>query len=84
MTLEEFQHDPMIRNLLKEGFLYPKLTTYIEMYQYYRSKVKSLGNTKGKKMIAITWTGDGFRVSDTTVYVAIKKVKSLEDQIKDK
>lgn len=84
MTLEEFNQNPMIRNLLKEGFLSPKLTTYIEMYQYYHSKLKSLNNTKGKKMIAITWTGEGFRVSDATVYVAISKVKSLEDQIKDK
>ncbi len=84
MTLDEFKRDPIITTLLKEGFMYPKLITYIEIYQYYQSKLKALGNTKGKKSIAITWTADGFKVSETTIYVMIKKIKYLEVQIKDK
>jgi len=76
MTLVEFQKDPIMRSLLREGFLYPKLTKYIEMFMYYESKLLS-----GKKSEAITWTADVFGVSETTIYVVIKKISTLKEDI---
>lgn len=79
MTLEEFRHHDTIRTLLSEGFISSKISRYIEMYQYYQAKII----TGAKKTPAITSTADDFRVSEITVYAAIKKVQALELAIKD-
>lgn len=77
MTLSEFQKNDTVRVLLCEGFMYPKINTYIEMFLYFESKIKS----GIKKSVAITWTADNFRKSETTIYEVIKRIAALQSHI---
>ena len=77
MTLAELKSNPMCKALLAEGFIYPKINTYIEMYLYYDSKIQS----NVKKSLAITWTADMFNMSETTIYTVIKRVSALQQAI---
>lgn len=74
MTLSEFQENLTVRVLLREGFMYSKINTYIEMYLYLESKIAS----GTKKSIAITWTADAFNTSETTIYEVIKRIRALK------
>lgn len=79
MTLAELQSNPVCKALLTEGFLYPTINSYIEMYLYYESRLHS----GGRKSLAITWTADAFRVSDSTIYTVIKRISAVQELIRD-
>ena len=67
----------MCKALLTEGFIYPKINSYIEMYLYFDSKMQS----GVKKSVAITWTADMFSMSETTIYTVINRVSALQQII---
>jgi hypothetical protein len=77
MNLSDLQTNKLLKALLREGFMYPKINQYIEIFLYYDSKIKS----GIKKSLAITWTADNFRLSEVTIYTIIKRITALQEQL---
>ena len=78
MKLLELQKSKEHKILMRNGFMYPKLNRYIEIYFYLQAKIKS----GEKKTDAITWTAEQFGIkSDKTIYEIIKKIEQLNKEL---
>lgn len=77
MKLVELQKSKEHKILLRNGFLYPKINFYIEIYFYLQTQMLNAG----KKSVAITWTAEHFNISERMIYEIIKKIETLNKEL---
>ena len=69
--VESLKEKGIYKELLNKGFISLKIDLYLQMVESYNKYLKECDT----KMDAITFTADDFRVSEPTIYNAIKFFK---------
>ena len=77
MDLQQLYNSPVQKVLLKNGYLYPKLITHVEIYFYWDALIVRGEN----RLEAVLCTSDKFKMHETTIYRIIKKIGELKKEL---